>query len=75
MSAHRRLVFEIGPVPQTVFTTEDHLHVNRDLLFNIEVEKGKRSPLSFVSTVLQEGKTLYVRRDRNRAAAGSQGQK
>ena len=40
-----------------------------------EVEKGKRSPLSFVSTVLQEGKTLYVRRDRNRAAVGSQGQK
>ena len=31
-----------------------------------EVEKGKKSPLSFVSTVLREGKTLYVRRDRNR---------
>lgn len=28
-----------------------------------EVERGKRSPVSFVSTVLREGKTLYVRRD------------
>lgn len=27
-----------------------------------EVEKGKRSPLSFVSAVLRDGKTLYVRR-------------
>ena len=26
-----------------------------------EVEKGKRSPVSFVSTALREGKTLYVR--------------
>ena len=26
-----------------------------------EVEKGKRSPVSFVSTVLREGKALYVR--------------
>ncbi len=31
-----------------------------------EIEKGKRSPVSFVSTVLQEGKILYVRRDRDR---------
>jgi predicted nucleotidyltransferase len=31
-----------------------------------EIEKGKRSPHSFVSTVLKEGKTLYVRRDRTR---------
>ena len=31
-----------------------------------EIEKGKRSPLSFVSTVLKEGKVLYVRRNRNR---------
>ena len=28
-----------------------------------ELEKGKKSFLSFVSTVLREGKTLYVRRD------------
>lgn len=28
-----------------------------------EIEKAKRSPLSFVSTVLREGKTLYVRRN------------
>ena len=28
-----------------------------------ELERGKRSPVSFVSTVLREGKTLYVRRD------------
>ncbi len=30
-----------------------------------EFERGKRSPVSFVSTVLREGKTLYVRRNRN----------
>jgi len=28
-----------------------------------EIEKGKRTSLSFVSTVLREGKTLYERRD------------
>jgi predicted nucleotidyltransferase len=28
-----------------------------------EVKKGKRSPVSFVSTVLKEGKTVYVRQD------------
>jgi uncharacterized protein len=28
-----------------------------------EVEKGKQYPLSFVSTVLKEGKVLYVRSD------------
>lgn len=28
-----------------------------------EVERGKRSPVSFVSTALREGKPLYVRRD------------
>lgn len=28
-----------------------------------EIEKGTKSPHSFVSTVLREGKTLYVRRD------------
>ena len=26
-----------------------------------EIERGKHSPVSFVSTVLQEGKVLYVR--------------
>lgn len=33
-----------------------------------EIERGNRSPVSFVSIVLREGKTLYVRRDRNREA-------
>jgi predicted nucleotidyltransferase len=28
-----------------------------------EVEKGKRSPVTFISMILKEGKTLYVRRD------------
>jgi len=27
-----------------------------------EIEQGRRSPLSFVSTALREGKTVYVRR-------------
>jgi hypothetical protein len=27
-----------------------------------EVERGKKSAVSFVSTVLREGKTVYVRR-------------
>ncbi len=27
-----------------------------------EIEKGQKSKLSFVSTVMREGKTLYVRR-------------
>jgi predicted nucleotidyltransferase len=39
-----------------------------------EFERGKRSPVSFVSTVLREGKTLYVRRDRNRETVAGQGQ-
>ena len=30
-----------------------------------EVERGKKSSVSFVSTVLREGKTLYVRRAGN----------
>jgi predicted nucleotidyltransferase len=30
-----------------------------------EIERGMRSPVSFVSTVLREGKTLYVRGDKN----------
>ncbi len=28
-----------------------------------EIEKGKKSPISFISTVLQEGENVYVRRD------------
>ena len=28
-----------------------------------EIKKGQQSPLSFVSTALREGKTVYVRRD------------
>ncbi|MFQ5640165.1 MAG: nucleotidyltransferase domain-containing protein [bacterium] len=31
-----------------------------------EIERGRKSPFSFVSTVLKEGKTLYVRRNRDR---------
>ena len=38
-----------------------------------EVERGRRSPLSFVSTVLQEGKTVYVRRAQPCSAVGGQG--
>ena len=38
-----------------------------------EVERGKRSPLSFVSTVLREGKTVYVRGNRVGTAVGGQG--
>jgi len=40
-----------------------------------EVERGKRSPVSFVSTVLREGKPLYVRRDRHSKTVAGQGQK
>lgn len=39
-----------------------------------EVERGKRSPISFVSTVLREGKTLYVRRDPNSETVVGQSQ-
>ncbi|NKB23309.1 MAG: nucleotidyltransferase domain-containing protein [Kiritimatiellae bacterium] len=28
-----------------------------------EIERGKRSPIAFVSNMLREGKVLYVRRD------------
>lgn len=38
-----------------------------------EIQRGKRSPVSFVSTVLREGKTVYVRRTGNRAAVAGQG--
>ena len=37
-----------------------------------EIEKGKKSHLSFVSTVLREGKTLYVREFRNSKAMAVQ---
>lgn len=40
-----------------------------------EIEKGKKSPLSFVSTVLREGKTLYVRGDGDSETVAGQGQK
>lgn len=33
-----------------------------------EIEKGKKTEISFVSTVLKEGETLYVRRDQNQQA-------
>jgi len=31
-----------------------------------EIERGKRSEVSFVSAVLREGKTVYARRDQHR---------
>ena len=33
-----------------------------------EINRGKRSPLSFVTNVLQEGKILYDKRHRNRTS-------
>jgi predicted nucleotidyltransferase len=39
-----------------------------------EIERGKRSPVSFVSTVLREGKTVYVRRDGDSETVAGQGQ-
>jgi predicted nucleotidyltransferase len=39
-----------------------------------EVEKGKRSSVSFVSTVLKEGRTVYARRDGDRQAVGGKSQ-
>jgi hypothetical protein len=38
-----------------------------------EVEKATRSPVSFASVVLREGKPLYVRRDGDRQAVGRKG--
>jgi len=38
-----------------------------------EVEQGRRSPLSFISTILREGKTIYVRRNRTGQAVAGQG--
>jgi uncharacterized protein len=35
-----------------------------------EVEQGKQSPLSFVSSVLREGKTVYVRGNQAGSAVG-----
>ena len=40
-----------------------------------EIERGKKSPVSFVSAVLRDGKTLYVRRDGNSETMAGQGQK
>lgn len=40
-----------------------------------EIERGKRSPVSFVSIVLREGKTLYVRGDGDSETVAGQGQK
>ncbi len=37
-----------------------------------EVEEGKKSALTFVSTVLREGKTLYERRDGSGEAVAGQ---
>ncbi len=39
-----------------------------------EVEAATRSPVSFVSIVLREGKTVYERRNPDREALGGQGQ-
>jgi predicted nucleotidyltransferase len=39
-----------------------------------EIEKGKMSEVSFVSTVLREGKTLYVRRTQYQQAVAGQSQ-
>lgn len=39
-----------------------------------EIERGKKSPISFVSRVLREGKTVYVRGDWNSQAMVSQSQ-
>ena len=38
-----------------------------------EVERGKQSPLSFVSNVLREGKTVYDRGTQVRQTVGGQG--
>ena len=38
-----------------------------------EVERAKRSPVSFVSTALREGKTLYVRKHSNRETVAREG--
>ncbi len=40
-----------------------------------EVERAKKSPVSFVSTVLREGKTLYVRRNADCKAVAGQSHK
>jgi predicted nucleotidyltransferase len=37
-----------------------------------EIERGTRSGISFVSTVLREGKTLYVRRNADRPTVAGQ---
>ncbi len=40
-----------------------------------EIEKGKKTKVSFVSTVLKEGKTLYDRRNRSQQAMDSESKK
>lgn len=40
-----------------------------------EIERGKKSHVSFVSIVLREGKALYVRRHGNSETVAGQGQK
>lgn len=40
-----------------------------------EIETGKKSPVSFVSTVLREGKTLYVRENGNCKTMAGKSQK
>lgn len=39
-----------------------------------EMERGKKSPLSFASTVLREGKTVYDRGDGNSQTVVGKGQ-
>jgi len=38
-----------------------------------EIAEGEKSPVSFVSRILKEGKTLYVRGDGNRQTVGCEG--
>lgn len=40
-----------------------------------EIERGKKSNVSFVSTVLKEGETLYVRRNQSQQAMDSKSKK
>ena len=38
-----------------------------------EIERGKKSKLSFISAVFREGKTLYVRRNQDRKTVAGKG--
>lgn len=40
-----------------------------------EIERGKKTKVSFVSTVLKEGETLYVRRNQSQQAMDSESEK